>query len=406
MRLPARLASAAELLDLLFTFRKPADGIINDYMRSRRYIGSKDRRWIADTVWRVLRHYGRFVRSSPVLDGRRAVLLLLRMEGEDPATFLTGEPYALSPLTEEEKAFLAGLPETWPGPEAECPEWLSGDISREDLAALTEEAPLDLRVNLLKASRADVLAALRQEGIEAEETPLSPVGLRVKGRVPVTGTAPFADGWIDIQDEGSQIVSLMTRAEPGQTVMDWCAGAGGKTLALSAMMENRGTIYAADIDARRLKDLPERARRAGCRNVILLDGYAHLKKYDLVLVDAPCSGIGTWRRAPDARWRMTAESVAGLIRTQAEILEKAAEAVKPGGRLFYITCSLYREENEAQIERFLKALPEFEQEDLSPVFEALTGSEITGPVCRLSPSVCKTDGFFAASMKRRQSVRG
>ena len=230
--------------------------------------------------------------------------------------------------------------------------------------------------------------------------PFSPIGVRLKGRPNLRASGLIVNGLADVQDEGSQIVSLLTRAKAGETVIDWCAGAGGKTLALAAIMENKGAIYAADANPRRLKDLPDRAVRAGVRNVVLLNGYDALKTYDLVLVDAPCSGTGTWRRAPDARWRTTAETVKKLTAVQEDILEKACRYVRKGGRLFYITCSLLREENENRAERFLSAHPEFISEDLAPVLKEKTGIETTEKTVRLFPSVHGTDGFFAASFLR------
>lgn len=400
MQAGARLNSVIEVLDLVFSFEKPADGIVNNYVRSRRYIGSKDRRFITETVWHILRHYGRYRHLSSSLNGRLAVLLYLHFTHESVEALFSGEAYAPAVLTNEEKAFLKTLPEQLPSAAYECPEWLAEEIDENDIITLAQDAPLDLRVNTLKATVDNVLDALSKEGIPAFKTPFSPIGVRIEGRPLLSGLSFFQEGWADIQDEGSQIVSLLTRAEPNQTVMDWCAGAGGKTLALSAMMENKGTVYAADIDTRRLKDLPLRAQRAGVRNVILVSGYEHLKTYDLVLIDAPCSGIGTWRRAPDARWRMTKEHVDVLIKSQAEILDKAAPYVKKGGRLFYITCSLYQAENETQISHFLERHPEFSLEDLSSAYLSMTGHEAEMKMCYLKPSILRTDGFFAASMRK------
>ncbi len=211
----------------------------------------------------------------------------------------------------------------------------------------------------------------------------------------------FRDGLIEIQDEGSQIVSLLTQAAAGQTVIDWCAGAGGKTLAMSAMMRAKGTIYAVDNDPKRMRDLPDRACRAAANNVIVLNDYNNLKMYDLVLVDAPCTGSGTWRRSADARWRITPQQSAGIIKTQREILDKACRFVKKGGKLFYITCSLDPAENEDQVRAFLQNHNDFKLEDLSPVLENLTGQKRTDKTVRLNPSVFQTDGFFAASFIKK-----
>lgn len=402
MKEAARIQTAIEILDLLFEFRQPADNAINAYFRTHRYIGGTDRRVISDLVWQTLRHYGRLSSlSAEKLTGRAAVMMMLFFQKRDPASFFNGEKYAPAPLSEAEKSFLKQLPGVLPPPVLECPEWLRNKIDTADIVAMTGEAPLDLRVNTLKSDRKHVLALLEQAGIQAQETPYSSSGIRIRERLNVTSLPVFRDGLIEIQDEGSQIVSLLTRAEAGQTVIDWCAGAGGKTLAMSAMMRAKGTIYAVDNDPKRMRDLPDRACRAAANNVIVLNDYNNLKMYDLVLVDAPCTGSGTWRRSADARWRITPQQSAGIIKTQREILDKACRFVKKGGKLFYITCSLDPAENENQVRAFLQSHNDFKLEDLSPVLENLTGQKRTDKTVRLNPSVFQTDGFFAASFIKK-----
>lgn len=402
MKDSARIQTAIEILDLLFEFRQPADNAINAYFRTHRYIGGTDRRVISDLVWQTLRHYGRLSSlSAEKLTGRAAVMMMLFFQKRDPASFFNGEKYAPAPLSEAEKSFLKQLPGVLPPPVLECPEWLRNKIDTADIVAMTGEAPLDLRVNTLKSDRKHVLALLEQAGIQAQETPYSSSGIRIRERLNVTSLPVFRDGLIEIQDEGSQIVSLLTRAEAGQTVIDWCAGAGGKTLAMSAMMRAKGTIYAVDNDPKRMRDLPDRACRAAANNVIVLNDYNNLKMYDLVLVDAPCTGSGTWRRSADARWRITPQQSAGIIKTQREILDKACRFVKKGGKLFYITCSLDPAENENQVRAFLQSHNDFKLEDLSPVLENLTGQKRTDKTVRLNPSVFQTDGFFAASFIKK-----
>lgn len=402
MKEAARIQTAIELTDEIFAFRQPADNTINVYFRTRRYIGSTDRRVISDLVWQTLRHYGRLSSlSAEKLTGRAAVMMMLFFQKRDPASFFNGEKYAPAPLSEAEKSFLKQLPGVLPPPVLECPEWLRNKIDTADIVAMTGEAPLDLRVNTLKSDRKHVLALLEQAGIQAQETPYSSSGIRIRERLNVTSLPVFRDGLIEIQDEGSQIVSLLTRAEAGQTVIDWCAGAGGKTLAMSAMMRAKGTIYAVDNDPKRMRDLPDRACRAAANNVIVLNDYNNLKMYDLVLVDAPCTGSGTWRRSADARWRITPQQSAGIIKTQREILDKACRFVKKGGKLFYITCSLDPAENENQVRAFLQSHNDFKLEDLSPVLENLTGQKRTDKTVRLNPSVFQTDGFFAASFIKK-----
>lgn len=402
MKQSGRIRAAIELLDEIFSFRQPADNTVNVYFRTRRYIGGGDRREISALVWFVLRRYGRLRRSfgkDPT--GREAVAAALRYRGTASDPLFDGDKYSPAPLTAEERAALARLPDNLPDAVAECPDWLRGRIDDADIRAMVDEAPLDLRVNTLKSTREDVLKLLEQSGIKAEKTPYSPVGVRVRERVNVTALPVYTDGLVEIQDEGSQIVSLLTRAEAGQIAIDWCAGGGGKTLALSAMMNAKGTLYAADMNVKRLRDLPERAARAGANNVILLNDYNSLKQYDLVLVDAPCTGTGTWRRSADARWRISPEQSAQIIETQQKILDKACRFVKKNGRLFYITCSLDAAENEDQAAAFIQNHTDFVPEDLSPVLKETTGIEQSGKTVRLRPSVCETDGFFAASFVKK-----
>ncbi len=402
MKEAARIQTAIELTDEIFAFRQPADNTINVYFRTRRYIGSTDRRVVSDLVWQTLRHYGRLSSlSAEKLTGRAAVMMMLFFQKRDLDSLFNGKKYAPAPLSEAEKSFLDLLPDQLPSSVLECPEWLRNKIDAADIVAMTGEAPLDLRVNTLKSDRKHVLALLEQAGIQARETPYSSSGIRIHERLNVTSLPVFRDGLIEIQDEGSQIVSLLTQAAAGQTVIDWCAGAGGKTLAMSAMMRAKGTIYAVDNDPKRMRDLPDRACRAAANNVIVLNDYNNLKMYDLVLVDAPCTGSGTWRRSADARWRITPQQSAGIIKTQREILDKSCRFVKKGGKLFYITCSLDPAENEDQVRAFLQNHNDFKLEDLSPVLENLTGQKRTDKTVRLNPSVFRTDGFFAASFIKK-----
>lgn len=401
MKDEARFQTVIELADELFSFDRPADNTINLYFRNHRYIGSRDRRAIADLIWQVLRRYGRLSSLTNKLTGRAAVAALLRYRDKNLLSLFNGEKYAPVPLSESEKAWLDSLPVEMPPASLECPDWLKGRLDEADIKAMAAPATTDLRVNTLKTDRASVLKQLEADGIKAEKTPYSPWGIRLTERVNITVHPLFLDGLIEVQDEGSQLVSLLSQAKAGETVIDWCAGAGGKTLALSAMMSAKGTLYATDAFPKRLKDLPERANRAGAANVILLSDYKDLKSYDLALIDAPCTGTGTWRRSPDARWRTTPEQSAFIVKTQAEILDKAALHVKKGGRLFYITCSLDKAENEEQADAFLKRHPDFEAQDLNPLFNSLTGLSTKTKTIRIRPSELKTDGFFAASFIKK-----
>ncbi|TAN58290.1 MAG: RsmB/NOP family class I SAM-dependent RNA methyltransferase, partial [Rhodospirillales bacterium] len=267
--------------------------------------------------------------------------------------------------------------------------------------ALLLPARLDLRVNALKTTRQDAIAALAFEGIAAEPTELSPWGLRVASRVNLMATKVFKDGFVEVQDEGSQLAALLVGAEPGMAVCDFCAGAGGKTLALAATMNNKGRLVACDVSEGRLFRSADRMKRAGVQNVTrhVLDaaGAKWLKRqagsFDRVLVDAPCTGTGTWRRNPDAKWKLSPEDLEELVKKQADILDRASRLVKPGGRLLYVTCSLLPDENEAQIEAFLARSPGFSPE---PAWQDKT-------YLHLTPAQHGTDGFFAAKLVRDAS---
>jgi 16S rRNA (cytosine967-C5)-methyltransferase len=279
------------------------------------------------------------------------------------------------------------------------------------MAALCGTAALDLRVNGLKIDdREKARAALAREGVDAARTPLSPIGLRVFERVPLGTLKTFRDGFVEVQDEGSQLAALLADARPGMRVVDFCAGAGGKTLALAAAMENRGHLVACDIAAKRLERATERLRRAGASIVQRVpltsarDKWVkrHGQGFDRVFVDAPCTGTGTWRRNPDAKWRLRPEDLADLTALQAEILDSAQRLVKPGGRLVYVTCSLLAEENEQQVAHFLAGHPAFSLLPVGPVWRAVIGTEAPAEseMLRLTPARHGTDGFFVALIER------
>ena len=291
----------------------------------------------------------------------------------------------------------------------EVPDWIYprlearfGDRLTAEMAALSEPAPLDLRVNLLKATREAARAALRAEGWDAVPTTLSPWGLRLDGRRPVTSGPAFQSGLIEIQDEGSQLIAAITDARPGMKVVDWCAGAGGKTLALAGAMANRGQIVACDVSGSRLDGAVRRLRRAGVNNVerhLVAPGDKWAKRragsFDRVLVDAPCTGTGTWRRNPDARHRLTETDLLELVPKQASILDTAQALVRPGGRLIYATCSVLPEENEGQVAAFLTRLPAFSLLPLAAEWPPGGDGMLV-----LTPARHGTDGFFAAVLER------
>jgi 16S rRNA (cytosine967-C5)-methyltransferase len=297
------------------------------------------------------------------------------------------------------------------------PEWLEprlmhvfGDHLTDEMNALNESAPVDLRVNTIKCpDRSDLIMALDKLGYYGAPTPHSPLGVRLQKRLPVFDTQAFRDGWFEMQDEGSQIVAALVNAQAGEKVIDFCAGAGGKTLAIAAKMENRGRLLAWDVNEKRLNQIKKRLARAGVDNVILhamdSENDQHIKRHkdsaDWVLVDAPCSGSGTWRRNPHLKWRLSPADLAETVELQQRILKSAARLVKPGGRLVYATCSILPEENIEQVKTFIVDHPDFRVEPLDEMWNKHTlQSEGVGSCLQMTPYRDKTDGFFGAFIKR------
>jgi len=429
-----RLQASIDLLAAVeASARRPADAIANDFFRARRYIGSGDRRAVSDLAWGAIRQRMRLgwhlaELGQPAEARLLMIAHLLLAEGwaaPKLAGHFTGDRFAPEALTKDEIDLVrrfAGRTLVDPTmPEdvrLNLPGWALpglrarfGDALPEEAAAMETAAPLDLRANLLRTTREAARLALAAEGLVAEPTPFSPWGLRIADRKPVSATAAFKDGLVEVQDEGSQLIALLTDARPGMRVADYCAGAAGKTLALAATMGNRGHIVACDVSASRLDGAGRRLRRAGVDNAerhLLQAGDKWRKRrgrsFDRVLVDAPCTGSGTWRRNPDARIRTNANDLAELTAKQAAILEDASELVRPGGRLVYATCSLLPEEDEMQIERFLARHPDFVILPALGIWaEVCPGAAAPGegPYLALSPARQGTDGFFAAVLERR-----
>jgi 16S rRNA (cytosine967-C5)-methyltransferase len=431
----AQVAAAIGLLDEIEQGRAPADDIVANYFRRHRFAGSKDRGAISGHIYAVLRRraaldwwISRKGAGLPA-DGRRRMLAALTLaEGWSPREIdraCDGDRFRPPPLSEEERALLAELGghdvehPAMPTPvRGNFPEWLAlylhrafGQDTAAELEALNGEAALDLRVNRLMGDREAARAALGHEGIKTETTRWSPLCLRVRERIPLSTLQCFRSGLVEVQDEGSQLAALLADARPGMRVVDFCAGAGGKTLALAAQMQNRGHLVACDVSAARLERATQRLRRAGASIVqrVVLSSHRdkwvkrHVGSFDRVFVDAPCTGIGTWRRNPDAKWRLTPRDLAELQALQGEILASAQRLVKPGGRLIYATCSLLREENEEQIERFLEVHADFALLPIAKVWmEALGGEPPNGSnMLRLTPLRNDTDGFFVAVAERR-----
>lgn len=401
-----------DALARVIPFTQPADAVMSGFFRDRPKLGSRDRHVIAETVYASLR---RFVYLSalvaPEVTPRRlAIASLLRVRGHNVREISEH-------LKDSEKDFAgevkARQPELDLAGQAELPAWVVERLGLADdevLAlgrALQQAAPLDLRVNTIKAKREKVLERLAADAIEATETPYSPVGVRLKEKFALQKHPLFTEGWVEVQDEGSQLLAQLLGAKRGEMIVDFCAGAGGKTLSLAAAMANTGRVYAFDVSEKRLNNLAPRLKRSGLSNIqpvlISSEHDARVKrlagKIDRVLVDAPCSGMGTLRRNPDLKFRQSPESVAELNVKQAAILDAAANLLKPGGRLVYATCSLLPEENQGIVQAFLAKHPDFA---LVPARELLTRQELdTGEFLQLYPHKHNTDGFFAAVLTRQ-----
>jgi 16S rRNA (cytosine967-C5)-methyltransferase len=419
-----QLAAAIDLVAAIEADGRPADAIANHFFRTRRFIGAGDRREVSTLVWGVMRarrHLGWWLEHFNAEATPRMLLavqaLFSGMTVHKIGMAFSAGRYGPPPFTEAETILLekfAGHTLEHPNmPEAvkyEVPDWILprlkaqfGPALAAEMAALGQPAPLDMRINALKTSREAAIAMLAREGLQAQPTPYSPWGLRLAGRQSITQGKAFQDGLVEIQDEGSQMIALLVDARPGMRVVDFCAGAGGKTLAIAMTMENKGHIVACDTSAPRLEGAVKRLRRAGVHNVeqhLLQPGDKWTKrqeqKFDRVLVDAPCTGTGTWRRNPDARQRLAEQDLTELLAKQAMILDQAQKLTKPGGKLVYATCSLLNDENEAQVEAFLARYPVFKRSEVG----APAPAALHGPNLRLSPRLHGTDGFFAAVLER------
>ena len=412
----ALLDECSNLIEQVFKFDHPADAVVARFFRENRSLGPRERATLTDTVYATLRERLKFewlARSGSGSKWRR--LAILGFPGD--------RDFLKSALTEVEKTWWDNClkvsdDELMAQHRHNLPEWLAtalrdqvGDEFDALVASLNQPAPLDLRVNVLKKKREVVLAELRDAGLKVEPTPYSPLGIRLQGKPSLAKLPAFVQGDVEVQDEGSQLLALLLDAKRGEMVVDFCAGAGGKTLAIGAAMRNSGRLYAFDTSGHRLDALKPRLARSGLSNVHPV-AIAHERddrikrlagKIDRVLVDAPCSGLGTLRRSPDLKWRQTPQTVAAQAELQQAILHSAARLLKPGGRLVYATCSLLPEENEAVAQAFSAAHKDFQ---LVPVAGLLAAAQAPHPelLCagdggqwlRLWPHRHSTDGFFAA----------
>ena len=423
----ARLQAAIEVLDEVLGTDRAADGVISAYFRTRRFIGAGDRRSISDQLWRILRHRARlgWALGADHPSGRLFVAgNLVRGEGKSidaVAGLFSGAKNGPSPLAANEKRMVervnargdAAMPREV---KFEIPWWLLAKLDAafgadadQELAALDSEAALDLRVNTLKATREEVVNKLKGEDLSPVITPLSPLGVRLPARISLGDHEGFRDGLFEVQDEASQLCAQLVDAKPGNAVMDLCAGAGGKTLAIAAAMQNKGRLIACDVSVGRLDRSKLRLRRAGVHNAtlrILEDKDKWVQRqagsFDRVLVDAPCSGVGAWRRNPDARWHLKPENLESLRATQDNVLDRGAPLVKLGGRLIYATCSLLPEENSERVAAFLERHPGFRPVPIADVWASVfdVPCPTSEPFLTLTPFRHGTDGFFVAVLER------
>lgn len=410
------LVQATQVLGAVLSMEHPADAVLSRHFRENHALGQRDRGFVAEAIYGVLRRLRWLHRLAGAEATARQLLLawLARGEGWPMRNFED----VTSPA---EREWIAGLKaqdmdEGSLAERADLPDWLA-----ERLLAGTDEAgllalahslnrpaPLDLRANLIKTDRDALLARLKADGIAAEAGVLSPQAIRLAGKPALQKHPAFLDGSFEVQDQGSQLLGFLVQPKRGEMVVDFCAGAGGKTLQLGAMMRSTGRLYAFDVSERRLAKLKPRMARAGLSNVhptvIAHENDAKVKrlagKADRVLVDAPCSGLGTLRRNPDLKWRQSPESVAEMVAKQGSILASAARLVRPGGRLVYATCSLLAEENDGVVDAFLAAHPEFREVSAQEVLAKQDIALDTGSRLRLSPVEHDTDGFFAAVLER------
>ena len=440
----AHYQTAIEILEAFKTSRAPLDAFFDQWSRGHRFAGSKDRAAIKEIVYTIMRRRAEFVWHMGSEEPRALVLAELALETLVPLDaardLFDGNGYNPAPLTDAEAEQYQKIDHSKSNPvpghiRANYPEWLEGEFSfakgadaSNEWQAMSARAPVDMRVNTLKKDRAAVTEELARSGIETRPCPFSGIGLRIdqegvsKRFTNLRSQRVFKSGWVELQDEGAQIAALLVDAQPKHQVLDLCAGAGGKTLAMAASMENSGQIFASDVSERRLNRMKPRLQRAGVHNVqflalsnkwlwagdpILDDFSGH---FDRVLLDMPCSGTGVWRRNPDAKWRLTPAHLGDYVARQREILRRAVSLVKPGGRLIYVTCSLLAQENEDQISAFLADFEELSALDVSDI--ALENRHLdhaalaehrtrSGKFLLLTPAIAGTDGTFIAVLERR-----
>lgn len=423
----ARIKANLEIMEKCDNPRIPMDSVVGDYMRFRRYIGSKDRANIAERAYEMMRHYARigwWLEKLDIKDTYRNRMIIWLALGEkiDVDRMFSGSKYGAEQLSKDEHKILKALVnqelEHDSMPEAvkvECPPQYEdklrayfGDDFAVEMAAMIPSATLDLRVNTWTSDLEKAQESLNKSGIRTDKCKYADNGLRVRGKAYLARTKAFLKGWVEIQDEGSQLIGQVCGVQPGMQVLDYCAGAGGKTLCLASAMQNKGRIVAMDLDENRLSKARPRLKKAGVHDIVEIRPLSEDKSkkwlkrqkgtFDVVLVDVPCTGTGTWRRNPDMRWRTYGPSLEELVAVQSDILDRVTKAVKPGGKLVYATCSLLPDENENQVEAFLARNETFEVVNIPEGIPSENG------FMRLTPHRHNTDGFFAAVLQKKDSV--
>ena len=432
MRPAAQLQATIELLDHIDQNNYPADRVMAKYFRERRYIGSKDKYAISEQFYAILRQRLSLSylleQHNLSISTRNLAALLIHSEKQSISDYFNGEKYSpailyqgdIDTIVSIEFAELDSAPEYI---KLNVPKWIApklkavlGDDFESEMTATNQRASTDIRVNLLKSNVQQVSELIKDNSYDFDLSSISPWGLSFKQRVALFNLKEFKQGWFEVQDQGSQLLAQLTNVKAGDRVVDFCAGAGGKTLAMAAMMQNKGSIYACDVHTKRLDNLSKRIKRAGAHNVRVhvlsseKDKWVKQQqgKADVVLIDAPCTGTGTWRRSPDSRWNLSQQDLNELVLLQQSILQSASRLVKPGGRLIYATCSLLEEENELQTQSFLELnsnFKPFELEIHEPLKSNLDKVRSNGHEIRTFPGLSNSDGFYVCSMVR-ETVQG
>ena len=440
MQISSLIGHTQELLGIVLNSKKPADVLIDTFFRSHKYLGSHDRKFIAETTYGTLRHLRKCelkVTSAMAEIGETLfeedkilflVVAYLSLQGrmQDVTPEKISSKLKNTRFAEFAENIFAGFakPVTIPtesavvriGIEHSFPDWMVqkfieqyGESEAENIcSSLNEQAPLTLRVNTLKTTVEQCQAELSKQGIETAKTLLSPFGLNLSKRINVFSLPVFRDGWFEVQDEGSQLLPFLVDPKPNAKLLDVCAGAGGKTLEFAALMKNRGEIFATDINSYRLEELRKRTKRAGAQNIRVQEIQAiedlaeqYSDFFDIVFVDAPCSGLGTIRRNPGMKWMVTEQTVHEVSDKQKSILHSSAPLVKSGGRIVYATCTLLRQENENVVEEFMVRHPEFKMVEANGLLDKWhNGLVTTGPFFKLLPQMHGTDGFFCAVLEK------